>query len=174
MTIQRKATELLTTGRDRRYCHPCTRPLLHQRGVLHTSSPALQKKRKGCYGARAFVKALEKEQLASIKAMINIDSVGMTPPKVWVTRSDKRLVEMIARIGSSTKIPVTGVNVDKVGDSDSRPFADKKIPVLDIHSVTTETLPILHSDKDKLSAIVLQQYFDTFRLIAATLVLIDR
>jgi hypothetical protein len=106
--------------------------------------------------------------------MINIDSVGMTPPKVWVTRSDKQLIQMIARVAAATKIPIAGMNVDKVGESDSRPFVDKKIPVLDIHSVTTETLSVLHSDKDTLSAVVMQHYLDTYRLLAATLVYMDR
>lgn len=129
---------------------------------------------KGLYGARAFIKESGKENLAKVKAMLNIDSVGMTPPKVWVTRSDKRLVQMIATIAAAAKIDIGGMNVDNVGDSDSRPFAEKKIPVLDVHSLTNETFKVLHSEKDTLDAVVKEHYLQTYRLLAATLVYIDR
>jgi Zn-dependent M28 family amino/carboxypeptidase len=129
---------------------------------------------KGLYGSRAFVKELGKDKTPKVKAMVNIDSIGMTPPKVWVSRSDERLLQIVAAVGAAIKISVAGVNVENVGDSDSRPFAEKKIPVLDVHSLTTETLPVLHSKKDKLSAIVAEHYEETYRLLAATLVYLDQ
>lgn len=128
---------------------------------------------KGLVGARAFVKDLGKERLPKVKAMINIDCVGMTEPKVWVARSDKQLTRMVGQIAAAAKIPVSGMNVDNVGNTDSHPFSEKKIPVLDIHSITTETFPILHTNQDSLRAVVMQHYFEAYRLLAATLIYVD-
>jgi len=52
-------------------------------------------------------------------------------------------------------LPVTGVNVEQVGSTDSEQFAARKIPSITIHSLTQETwnARILHTSKDRLSAI---------------------
>jgi Zn-dependent M28 family amino/carboxypeptidase len=104
-------------------------------------------------GAKSFVKRRGKTGGMNTRAMINIDSVGLTPSKVWVNRADARLVAAIFRVAASLNLPLSGMNSGQVGDSDSRPIKEKKIPVLDVHSVTSTTLPILHSPMDTLAAI---------------------
>jgi hypothetical protein len=42
-----------------------------------------------------------------------------------------------------------------------------------LHSVTQETLPILHSDKDQLSAIRADDYYTSYRLITVFLAYLD-
>ena len=42
-----------------------------------------------------------------------------------------------------------------------------------IHSITQEPLPILHSPRDRMDAIHLADYYDTYRLIAAYLAYLD-
>jgi hypothetical protein len=54
-------------------------------------------------------------------------------------------LDSYGRVASALGVPPTGVNVDNVGDDDSHPFLDARIPVITIHSVTQETFPILHS-----------------------------
>ena len=79
----------------------------------------------------------------------------------------------IAAIAQAMKLPIGVVNVDQVGSTDSEPFAKYKIPRITIHSVTQETWPILHSDKDKLSAIKMDDYYATYRLLAGYLAYLD-
>jgi hypothetical protein len=63
--------------------------------------------------------------------------------------------------------------VEQVGDDDTHPFLDKKIAVISIHSVTQETFGILHSSRDNLSVIRKDDYYNSYRLIAFYLALLD-
>ncbi len=40
------------------------------------------------------------------------------------------------------------MDVDQVGDSDSHPFVDKKVPGTDFHSIDEKSFRLLHSEKD--------------------------
>jgi putative aminopeptidase FrvX len=128
---------------------------------------------RGLVGSRFFVKELSAEDKSKIRAMVNIDSLGLSDTKVWVARADKALVEAAGAVAHAVKLPVAAVNVDKVGESDSRPFLDNRIPVIDFHSVTQETLPILHSTRDAISAIRLPEYENTYALLVAYLAYLD-
>jgi hypothetical protein len=105
--------------------------------------------------------------------MINLECLGLTPPKVWASRADKRLLSAYAGVARSLDIEAVGLNVENVGDDDSHPFLSAKIPVLTIHSTTQETLPILHSKRDQLDAIRPDDYYAAYRLAAAYLAFLD-
>lgn len=128
---------------------------------------------RGLLGSSHYVKTLSKEQKASTQAFINLECLGLTPPKVWVHRSTPMLVERLAEIATAAHTPLQGVDVDKVGDDDTHPFLSKKIPVISIHSVTQETLGILHSNHDKVEAIHPGDYYDAYRLVAFYLKYLD-
>lgn len=127
----------------------------------------------GLVGSEEFLKQWRKAGRPDPEAMVNVDSVGMTPTKVWPGRSDERLVSVLARLAEAMKLPLGGVDVGAVGDSDSRSFALKKIPVVDIHSVTQQTLRVLHSPDDGPAAVRFEYYRDTYRLLAGFLALMD-
>jgi Iap family predicted aminopeptidase len=71
---------------------------------------------------------------------------------------------------------VSGENVEEVGSTDSVQFSERKIPSITIHSLTQKTYDagILHSSKDKISAMKLDDYYQTYRLIAAYLAFLDQ
>jgi hypothetical protein len=71
------------------------------------------------------------------------------------------------------KLPIQGLNVDKVGSSDSESFREKKIPSLTLHSVTQETWPILHTPRDTFDVVDIDAYLRTYRLMAAYLAYLD-
>jgi hypothetical protein len=73
-------------------------------------------------------------------------------------------------------LPVTGVNVEQVGSTDSEQFAARKIPSITIHSLTQETwnARILHTSKDRLSAIKFDDYYQTYRLLSAYVAFLDQ
>ena len=66
------------------------------------------------------------------------------------------------------------VNVHLVGRSDSDSFQDKKVPSINIHSLTNETFPVLHSVRDQMAAIHMTEYYDSYRLITAYLAYLDQ
>jgi hypothetical protein len=78
-----------------------------------------------------------------------------------------------AVVAHAMKLPLTAVNVERVGSTDSESFRDKKVPSITFHSLTQSTLHILHSRQDQLSEIKQDDYFDTYRLLAAYLSYLD-
>jgi len=128
---------------------------------------------RGLIGSDHFIRQWEREKKPKLQAMVNIDSVGLSHPRVWVSRSDERLVNVMAGVAKAMKVELSGVNVEQVGESDSREFAARKIPVLDIHSVTTETMRTLHSAEDRPAAVQFEHYRDTYRVVAGVLSFLD-
>lgn len=131
---------------------------------------------RGEIGSRFYAHQMTKEQAAATDAMVNMDTLGLAPSEVWASHSDKRLTGALAYIAKELNLPVSGVNVEQVGSSDSVQFSERKIPSITIHSLTQETwnAHILHTSKDKLSAMNLDYYYQTYRLLAAYLVFLDQ
>lgn len=129
---------------------------------------------KGLVGSEGFLQQISSEQRGRIRAMINLDSLGLSPTKVWLSHADKGLAAALNNVAHSMNLPLAGVNVEQVGSSDSEPFAKRKIPSLTIHSVTQETYPILHSSQDTLAAVHPDDYYATYRLVAAYLSYLDQ
>jgi Iap family predicted aminopeptidase len=95
---------------------------------------------------------------------------------VWASHSDKLLTGALYYIAKQLNIRVSEVDVEQIGSTDSAQFAERKIPSITIHSLTQETYNarILHSSKDKLSAMHLDDNYQTYKLLAAYLVFLDQ
>jgi hypothetical protein len=128
---------------------------------------------KGFVGSRAYVTGLGSDEIARIRGMINIDTLGLGPTEVWVSNSNPALAKELFSAASSMGLPAREMNVDGVGDSDGQSFKFRKVPIITLHSVTEETFKVLHSDRDKISAIRLGDYYDSYRLITGYLYLLD-
>ncbi len=128
---------------------------------------------KGLVGSRWFAERLSAEELTRIRAYVNIDCIGLGPPKVWVNASDPQLTAALLAVGQALQLKIGGVNVDKVAADDSRSFAALKVPVVSIHSVTQQNIGILHSLQDQLPAIQPDDYYNTAKLIGAFLAYLD-
>jgi aminopeptidase-like protein len=130
----------------------------------------------GEVGSNFYVRQMTKEQVAATDAMVNMDTLGLAPTEVWASHSDKRLNGAIASVAKQLHVPVTGMNVERIGSTDSEQFAARKIPSITIHSLTQEAwnARILHTSNDKLSAIKLDEYYETYRLVAAYIAFLDQ
>lgn len=130
----------------------------------------------GEVGSAFYVHQMTKAQVAATDAMVNMDTLGLAPTEVWASHSDPRLNHAIASLAKSMSLPVTGMNVEQVGSTDSEQFAARKIPSITIHSLTQKTWDehILHTSKDKLSAMNLDNYYETYRLVAAYIAFLDQ
>jgi Peptidase family M28 len=128
---------------------------------------------KGLLGSDFYVRQLTPAQRSKIEGMVNFDTLGLGPTEVWASHADAPLLNALARITSTMKLPVAVMNVDDIGTADSESFAEFKIPRVTIHSLTLKTLPILHSDRDRIDAIKMDDYYNTYRLMAGYLVFLD-
>lgn len=129
---------------------------------------------RGLIGSHFYVHQLSPEQRSKVEGMINLDTLGLSPTKVWATRADTKLLAALFDISRALELPVDIVNVDNGASTDSESFAAFHIPRITIHSVTQETWPVLHSSKDKLDAIKLDDYYATYHLLLGYLELLDR
>ncbi len=125
-------------------------------------------------GSDFYAKQLTPEELKKIVAMVNLECLGVSSTKIWASHSEPLLIGILQAVARSLKLPLSGVNVDKVGTTDSESFAHYKIPRITIHSITQETWPLLHSRGDNIKAIQDDLYYDSYTLIAAYLAVLDR
>lgn len=131
---------------------------------------------KGEVGSRFYVRQMTKEQVATTDAMVNMDTLGLAPPEVWGSHSDETLAGALGYIAKRLNIPLSRIDVEQIGSSDAEQFAERKIPRITIHSLTQESwnAHILHTSKDKISAMQLDDYYDTYRLLAAYIAFLDQ
>jgi hypothetical protein len=127
----------------------------------------------GLVGSEYYVRQLQPDKLSNIEAMINVDSLALGPTKVWVSQSDPRLVNAIGLVAQSMKLPIAGMNVDGFGDSDEESFIRKKVCTLTVHSLTPQTTHVLHRRDDNPSAVQFSDYYQTYRLLAGYLAVLD-
>jgi Peptidase family M28 len=128
---------------------------------------------KGMVGSEFYAGKLSPEERSKIAAMVNMDTLGLGPTEVWATHADTTLLNALDGVANAMKLPVSVMNVDQVGSSDSESFARYKIPRITIHTVTQETWPILHSSKDKLDEIKMDDYYSSYRLMVGYLAFLD-
>jgi len=131
---------------------------------------------RGLVGSNFYAHQMTRAQVAATRAMINLDTLGLASTEVWAHRADPRLTKALQLMAFHLKMPLMGVNFERAGYStDSESFKPLKIPRITIHSLTqrSEDLGILHTSKDKLSAMNLDQYYDTYRLVAVYLAYLD-
>jgi Zn-dependent M28 family amino/carboxypeptidase len=128
---------------------------------------------KGFIGSDFYARHLSREEVARIQGMIDIDTLGLGPTEIWVRDSDPRLVTQMLSVASARKLPVRGMDVDRYGNSDGQSFKRRNIPIITLHSVTAATFGILHTSKDNLSAMKLDDYYASYRLIAGYLAALD-
>ena len=130
---------------------------------------------RGEIGSHFYARKMTKEQVALTDAMVNIDTLGLGATEIWSSHTDKRLQGLIIYVAKAMNLPLSGADVDRIGSSDSVQFEALKIPSTTIHSLTQETwnARILHTSKDRLSAIKLDDYYQSYRLISAFLAALD-
>jgi hypothetical protein len=105
--------------------------------------------------------------------MINLGSLRLGPTEVWASHGDKRLVMALNAVAQAINLPLAGMNVDAVGSSDPESFTRLKVPSVTVHSVTQDTLRVLHSTRDKLEVVRINDYYGSYRLLTGYLTFLD-
>ena len=123
---------------------------------------------KGRRGSIFYLKNLgaDKDQ---VKAMIDVEGLGVSQTKVQMADSDKGLSQKIAQIAKSLGLPLTGSDCVPVGNSDGKTFSGAKIPVLSIHSLHGSGM----TRDDNSTSVHDKDYYESYRLISAYLAYLD-
>jgi hypothetical protein len=129
----------------------------------------------GEIGSKFYVRQMTEEQKDRTDAMVNMDTLGLAPTEYWQTYADRKLIGELRYIAGQLNLPIAAVDVDAVGSSDSVQFAAVNVPSITIHSLSQKTWDahILHTKKDVISAIRLDDYYQTYRLVAGYLAFLD-
>jgi hypothetical protein len=101
-------------------------------------------------------------------AMVNLDALGLSPPKIWTSHSDKQLVKEFMIMVYALKIPASQVDIDLAGATDSQPFAVRGIPEITVHSLTRQNL--VSRAENKLNA---RNYYNAYRLVCGYVAYLD-
>ena len=129
---------------------------------------------KGLAGSRYYVSRLSREQKAAIRAMVNLECLGLNDAEVWADHANPSLLRGLFQTAQALHYPLPIVNVEKVGTDDAESFREGHLPTVTIHSLTQNTVRILHSPRDRMSAIDMGYYYENYRLVDAFLSYLDR
>jgi hypothetical protein len=127
----------------------------------------------GLVGSRAYVKSRHKVDLDRVKAFVNLDSLAAGPLEVWKSHAAPNLLAMASNTAKAINLTLYGMDVDNVGDGDSHSFRDKKIPVIDFHSLDNDTFQLIHTKNDVLAAVSREHYRNSYRFLAVYLGVLD-
>jgi hypothetical protein len=130
----------------------------------------------GLVGSSFYAHKMTKEQIANTTAMVNMDTLGLGSTEIWGSHANKGLNSAIAYVAKKLNIPISNFDVEQLNAyADSVSF-ERKIPSITIHSVNLENWKahILHTSKDKYSAMHLDSYYESYRLIAAYIAFLDQ
>ena len=106
-------------------------------------------------------------------AMIDLDTLGLSPTKFWAAHSDKGLVKALVVVMYALKLPASQVDIAKAGETDSEAFASRHIPHIIIHTLTKDVVTVLESSQQLVKDFRPNNYYDSYRLISGYLAYLD-
>ena len=134
---------------------------------------AFGKEEKGLIGSRAMTNAIDKDQAAEYCAMINVDTLGLSPPQVANNMSSKKLAQFTEDLAKEMKMPFARASIPGA-DSDSSSFVAKKIPAVTIHGMNNEWPKLLHSSNDQSAKVNPGSVYLGYRLVLAMVFRLDQ
>ncbi|MGC2530547.1 MAG: M28 family peptidase [Candidatus Acidiferrum sp.] len=126
-------------------------------------------------GSRFYVQQMTEADKDRMDAMVDIDVLGLAPTEFWRSYADSRLVGKLTYLAGQLKLPISAVDLDELGSSDFLEFGALNIPSIMIHSLSQKTWDahILRTRKDDISEIHMDDYYQSYRLVAAYLAFLD-
>ena len=119
-------------------------------------------------GSQAFLSRMSAAELSHVQAMVNLDTLGLSPTKIWSGHSDKDLVQMLIKMVYAMKLPASQIDLGRAGPSDSDPFLSRHIPQITIHSITQANLA-----SGTATPFRPEVFYDSYRLICGFIAYLD-
>jgi hypothetical protein len=118
-------------------------------------------------GSKYFAGHMEAAGAHDVRAMINLDALGLSPTKIWTAHSDKELVQALIKCVYMLKLPASQVDITAAGNSDSDPLAQRGVPQITLHSITQEHLRKALPYKFRAT-----NYYDSYKLLCGYMALL--
>jgi hypothetical protein len=120
-------------------------------------------------GAEFFIRHMTQPAVNRTDAMINLDALGLSPTKIWGAHSDKDLVHDLVVMVYALKLPASQIDITAAGNTDSEPFALRRIPQITVHSMTRQN--VISGETTQFRP---ANYYDTYRLLCGYLAYLDQ
>ena len=128
---------------------------------------------RGLLGSRAYVASLSDEQQKRIKAMVNLECLGVDQPFIWTNGSTDSLEVIAHQVADEHELPLRDHVILGVG-ADSIPFDRAGIPNITFDGMAVENFRFIHSDLDTFSNVKPDCYLNAYRFTSRFLVALDR
>ena len=78
----------------------------------------------GMVGSEFYTAQLTKQQRSIIDRMVNLDTLGLGPTKVWASHADKPMLEAVCRAAAEMLLSIGAVNFEQVVQPTPNPLPD--------------------------------------------------
>jgi len=127
---------------------------------------------KGLWGSRHFVENLKDEQLKRIRAMVNINSMGVSGLSVFTNGSADALEELAAKVARDNSVKL-GSQQLRLTQSDAESFMAAEIPAVTFIGLAFRDLKLIHTKNDEFKRIRARRYIEQYRYIVTFLRTLD-
>ena len=125
-------------------------------------------------GSRAYVGSIEPADIRTIDAMINLECLGVGRSAIWTNGSNVQLSRLLRDVAARQQLPLVNQKVEGVV-TDTAPFQERGIRVLTLHSLESPTMRgYIHSPRDVWKNIEVGNFIDTYHLLLAFLMALDK
>lgn len=128
---------------------------------------------RGLIGSKVYVDSLDDDQKKAIKAMVNLECLGVDDTFLWTNGSTDRLEILAHKVADEAKLPLRDHVLNGVG-ADSIPFDKVGIPTITFDSLPREKFRFIHSEEDKFENIQADCYGRSYKLVLQYLVALDQ
>ncbi|QDV33522.1 M28 family metallopeptidase [Tautonia plasticadhaerens] len=127
----------------------------------------------GLVGSRIYVDQLGEEGAANVRAMVNLEVLGVGGPFLWTNGSNDALEAIAHRVAEEHDLALEDHVIPGVG-ADSIPFEDAGIPTITFDGLPVDRFELIHSDKDQFENVDQEAYTRTYALVLRYLLELDR
>lgn len=127
----------------------------------------------GLWGSKSYVNSLSPDAVARIKAMVNLECLGVSHLHIWRNGSTPRLIDLAEKLAKLNGVKLISRDLPEGVISDSIPFSKQGIPTITFDSLKPKDFPLIHSDDDTLDKISVSAYKDGLAFILKYILEID-
>jgi hypothetical protein len=126
-------------------------------------------------GSQWFVSSMSSAEIQRTDGMVDLDALGLSPPKVSTKTSDPRLIKDLFIMAYALKLTASQVDVADTFREDADSFAKRKIPSITIHS-----FPLSRASESRSRQLLVPQlfrpdlYYKAYYLISGYVAFLDQ
>jgi len=126
-------------------------------------------------GSKLFVTSMSSADIQRIDAMVDLDALGLSPPKVSTKKSDPQLIKDLFIMAYALKLTASQVDVADTFREDADSFAERKVPSITIHS-----FPLSRASESRGRQLLVPQlfhpdlYYKSYYLISGYVAFLDQ